>query len=43
MAQALNARGVPIESKLSDMPFSFGNLTLTMINTDDPASKKKGR
>lgn len=41
MVQALQARGVPIVSELSDAPFRFGNLTLTMVNTVDPVSKKK--
>ena len=41
MVQALQARGVPIVSELSDAPFRFGNLTLTMVNTKDPATAKK--
>ena len=41
MVQALQARGVPIVSDLSGEPFMLGNLTLTMVNTVDPVSKKK--
>ena len=41
MVQALNARGVPIVSELSDAPFAFGNLTLTLFNTKDPANENK--
>ena len=41
MVEALNARGVPIVSKLSDEPFAFGSLTLTLFNTVDPENKKK--
>ncbi len=41
MVQALNARGVPIVSELSDEPFAFGSLTLTLFNTVDPENKKK--
>jgi len=41
MVQALQARNVPIVSAPGDAPFQFGNLTLTMVNTVDPVSKKK--
>lgn len=41
MAQALEARAVPVISEPGDEPFTFGNLTLTMFNTVDPVSNKK--
>ncbi len=41
MVEALQAKNVPIVSTPDDQPFRFGNLTLTMVNTVDPASKKK--
>lgn len=39
--QALNARGVPIIAKPDEAPFTFGNLTLKMVNAEDPVSRKK--
>ena len=41
MVAALQAKQVPIVAEPSDQPFRFGNLTLTMVNTVDPASNKK--
>lgn len=41
MVEALQAKNVPIVSTPDDQPFRFGNLTLTMVNTTDPVSKKK--
>ena len=41
MVEALQAKNVPIISEPNDQPFRFGNLTLTMVNTVDPVSKKK--
>ena len=41
MVEALQAKNVPIVAEPSDQPFRFGNLTLTMVNTTDPVSKKK--
>ena len=37
---ALRGRGVPIVSDLSEEPFTFGNLTLTLVNAKDPETKK---
>jgi len=41
MVEALQAKNVPIVSEPDDQPLRFGNLTLTMVNTTDPVSKKK--
>ena len=41
MVEALQAKGVPIIATPEDTPFAFGNLTLTLINTVDPPTKKK--
>ena len=36
MAAALNERNVPIVSAPDSEPFTFGNFTVTLLNTDDP-------
>ena len=41
MVQALNAKNVPIISKPDGKPFSLGNFTITLFNTDDPENDKK--
>lgn len=38
MVSALNERGVPIVSDPDGTPFTFGNFTVTLFNTDDPES-----
>ena len=41
MVNALNAKNVPIISKPDGTPFSLGNFTITLFNTDDPENDKK--
>lgn len=41
MVAALKARKVPIISKLNGTPFTFGNFTVTLFNTNDPKTAKK--
>ena len=41
MVQALNAKNVPIISNPDGEPFSLGNFTITLFNTDDPETDKK--
>ena len=36
MVAALNERNVPIVSEPDGTPFTFGNFTVTLLNTDDP-------
>ena len=41
MVSALNERNVPIVFELDDTPFSFGNFTVTLLNTDDPETSER--
>ena len=41
MVAALKARNVPIVSKLNGKPFTFGNFTVTLFNTNDPKTTEK--
>lgn len=43
MVEALKRKAVPVISEISSQPFSFGNLTLTMLNTEyEDGSRKVG-
>ena len=41
MVQALREKNVPIISKPDGTPFSLGNFTITLFNTDDPENDEK--
>ena len=41
MIAALQARNIPVISNMDATPFRLGNFTLTLFNTDDPASEAK--
>ena len=41
LVAALEARNVPLISNPNGTPFSFGNFTVTLINTDDPETTEK--
>ena len=41
MVSALNERNVPIVSKPDGTPFTLGNFTVTLFNTDDPENPNK--
>ena len=41
MVNALNERGVPIVSHPDGAPFTLGNFTVTLFNTDDPETWNK--
>lgn len=41
MVQALNAKNIPIISNPDGEPFTLGNFTITLFNTDDPETDKK--
>ena len=41
MVDALRAKNVPIVSELDGTPFSFGNFTVTLFNTDDPETDER--
>lgn len=43
MVEALNRKSIPIISEISSEPFTFGNFTLTMLNTEyEDGSRKVG-
>lgn len=43
MVEALNKKSIPIISEISSEPFSFGNFTLTILNTEyEDGSRKVG-
>lgn len=41
MVDALNSKKIPIVSKPDNKPFTLGNLTITLYNTDDPETEEK--
>lgn len=41
MLNALNERGVPVELHPDGAPFTLGNFTVTLFNTDDPENPEK--
>lgn len=41
MVNALESKNVPVISEPDGTPFAFGNITVTLFNTDDPVSDEK--
>lgn len=41
MVGALQAKNVPIVSEMDNTPFTLGNFTITLFNTDDPETSAK--